>query len=259
MMGIESNISQNENAPEAADTDFGPDSWEKQIDEEPAEPSDTQEQPAQYSLRGAKEYLQAFEKDELPFISGKVPLTPELLKALGVVEGEAPDIFKRWEAILGARGQLAALRKALKREPAGGDQTTQLVRLCDGIELLRDTGCDRDYFATVKVAGVKVANHDRDYFATVKVADHRETYRLDSPDMQRWLRNHYFEKTGQAPSIHRVIDAIGVLQGGRAQSQAREVPIYLRCGRDDVIGDVYIDLGRRDWKICENQSRWQRL
>jgi hypothetical protein len=237
-MEIRSDISQNENvlistSPEAATA----------VDDDPDFGLDPQERPSQYSLRDAKEYLRAFEEEELPFISGKVTLRPGLLKALEVIKGKAPDTFNRWEDILRSRKQLPELQKALNKQAEDRPSTaTQLVRLCDDIELLQDKGCDRHFFATVKVQG------GRRYFATVKVSDHLETYRLNSLDMQSWLRNRFYEKTGQAASDRYVKDAIGVLQG-RAQSQAREVPIYLRCGRDDVSGDVYIDLGRRDWKI----------
>jgi hypothetical protein len=183
-------------------------------------------------LGEAISFLNGVEK-QLVSTPGKVPLTPEFLNSLRIVRRGAPNVFSRWEGILTGRKQLSEVRKALQDTEPTDDQpsqATRMVRLCDDAQLLRDTGCDR-YF-----------------FATVKVADHVETYRLDSLDTEEWLRDRYFEETGRAASVHCVKDALGIVKG-RAHREALEVPVFLRCGRHDTSGDVYIDLGRRDWKI----------
>jgi hypothetical protein len=116
--------------------------------------------------------------------------------------------------------------------PGGGRQSRadELVRLAkeSGIELFHDP----DLYS--------YASFERD--------GHRETVRLRSGAFDRYLRHHYFQRTGKSPNSQALADAIATLEG-EAWFSGEMLGVDLRLAGGD--GVIYLDLGDPDWTVVE--------
>ncbi|MCL4209630.1 MAG: hypothetical protein HRU76_13495 [Phycisphaeraceae bacterium] len=104
---------------------------------------------------------------------------------------------------------------------AGGgrkSQATELVDLCDGVELFHD---------------------DDTGYASVHVEDHIETLAIRGRGFRRWLARQYFEATDKAPGNQMLADAINVIEG-HAFFRGPQVKVHVRLA--DHEGVIYLDL-----------------
>ena len=85
-------------------------------------------------------------------------------------------------------------------------------------------------------------------FATVQVKDHRETYRIKSPEFRRWLNYQYYQVTGSAPSSKTLAEAVNAIEA-IANYDGAEREVFCRLGK---VGDkLYLDLGNDKWEVVE--------
>ncbi len=92
-------------------------------------------------------------------------------------------------------------------------------------------------------------------FADLMIDGHRETWPVRGSRLRSWLRQKYYEATGDAPGAGAVSSAINLLEA-RAQFDAPRRAVYLRVGEDD--GRVYLDLADDRWRAVEiGPDGWQ--
>jgi hypothetical protein len=92
-------------------------------------------------------------------------------------------------------------------------------------------------------------------FATVDVQDHRETYRIKSPDFRKWLNYKFYQKTGGAPSSKAMAEAINAIEA-IASFEGDKHEDFCRLGRH---GDkLYLDLCNDEWEVVEiDRDGWR--
>jgi hypothetical protein len=118
--------------------------------------------------------------------------------------------------------------RALAQDESMRDPTIaeQLVGLADGAEL----------FHVDQVA-----------YASVIVDGHRETWRVGSKAMGKYLSHRYFEQTKRIAGAQAVADAIRTLEG-KAVFGGAEGKVYIRIAN---VGDVvYLDLADRERRVA---------
>jgi hypothetical protein len=92
---------------------------------------------------------------------------------------------------------------------------------------------------------------ERKPYANVPRNQHRETYRIDSEDMDMYLRQEFFEATKEAfrhgmPLPKDILKEIIDTLTARALFEGPEEKVYLRTGEAD--GALYIDLVDAAWR-----------
>jgi hypothetical protein len=85
-------------------------------------------------------------------------------------------------------------------------------------------------------------------FADLIIDGHRETWPLRSKRFQAWLRQHYYERTWDAPSPAAVNAALNVLEA-QAQFDGPQRKVSLRLAEQD--GLMYLDLADEFWRCIE--------
>jgi len=93
-------------------------------------------------------------------------------------------------------------------------------------------------------------------FADISVSNRTETWAIRSSNFKLWVRQVYYRATDGAPSGEAMETALGVLEA-KALFDGEEMPVYLRCAEHD--GNIYIDLGDRDWRMVEVSSGGWRI
>jgi hypothetical protein len=85
-------------------------------------------------------------------------------------------------------------------------------------------------------------------FADLIIDGHRETWPLRSKRFQTWLRQHYYERTWDAPSPAALNAALKVLEA-QAQFDGPQRKVSLRLAEHD--GLMYLDLADEFWRCIE--------
>jgi hypothetical protein len=85
-------------------------------------------------------------------------------------------------------------------------------------------------------------------FADLIVDGHRETWPLRSKRFQTWLRQHYFERTWDAPSPAALNATLNVLEA-QAQFDGPQRKVSVRLAEHD--GLIYLDLADEFWRCIE--------
>jgi hypothetical protein len=85
-------------------------------------------------------------------------------------------------------------------------------------------------------------------FADLISDGHRETWPLRSKRFQTWLRQHYYERTWDAPSPAALNAALNVLEA-QAQFDGPQRKVSLRLAEHD--GLMYLDLADEFWRCIE--------
>jgi len=92
-------------------------------------------------------------------------------------------------------------------------------------------------------------------FADLIVDGHRETWPLRSKRFQTWLRQHYYERTWDAPSPATLNAALNALQA-QAQFDGPQRKVSVRLAEQD--GWIYLDLADEFWRCVEiSANRWR--
>jgi hypothetical protein len=95
---------------------------------------------------------------------------------------------------------------------------------------------------------------DQIAYITFEVGGHRETHRLGSNPVRRYLQRQYFEANGTIPSSQAIQEALGVMEG-EALFKGPEYPVYVRLAEQN--GSIYLDLGDPGWRQVEiTASDW---
>jgi hypothetical protein len=84
--------------------------------------------------------------------------------------------------------------------------------------------------------------------ADLIIDGHRETWPLRSKRFQAWLRQHYYERTWDAPSRAALNAALNVLEA-QAQFDGPQRNISIRVAEQD--GLIYLDLADEYWRCVE--------
>jgi hypothetical protein len=85
-------------------------------------------------------------------------------------------------------------------------------------------------------------------FADLIVDAHRETWPLRSKRFQTWLRQHYYERTWDAPCPAALNAALNVLEA-QAQFDGPQRKVSVRIAEHD--GLIYLDLADEFWRCVE--------
>jgi hypothetical protein len=92
-------------------------------------------------------------------------------------------------------------------------------------------------------------------FADLIIDGHRETWPLRSKRFQTWLRQHYYERTWDAPSPAALNAALNALEA-RAQFDGPQRKVSVRLAEHD--GLIYLDLADEFWRCVEiGASGWR--
>jgi hypothetical protein len=92
-------------------------------------------------------------------------------------------------------------------------------------------------------------------FADLIIDGHRETWPLRGKRFQAWLRQHYYERTWDAPSPAALNAALNVLEA-QAQFDGLQRKVSLRLAEQD--GLIYLDLADEFWRCVEiGASGWR--
>jgi hypothetical protein len=89
---------------------------------------------------------------------------------------------------------------------------------------------------------------DEDAYADIKVDGHRETWRVRSRGLRRWLMRRFYEETNGAPNSEAVASAINVIEA-KAHHSTETRPVDLRAA--GLEGDIYIDLCDKTWRAIK--------
>lgn len=116
-----------------------------------------------------------------------------------------------------------------------GSQATQLIELCNSIELFHTP--------------------DKESFVTFPVDNHFETWPMKAPGFKRWLARQYYITHAKAVNSKSIQDALITLDG-KAQYEGAEIPVFLRLGKAN--GKMYVDMTNKEWEIIEiDSSGWR--
>jgi hypothetical protein len=85
-------------------------------------------------------------------------------------------------------------------------------------------------------------------FADLSIDGHQETWPLRGKRFQGWLRQHYYERTWDAPSPAALNAAINVLEA-QAQFDGPQRKVSIRLAEHD--GLIYLDLADEFWRCIE--------
>jgi hypothetical protein len=85
-------------------------------------------------------------------------------------------------------------------------------------------------------------------FADLIIDGHRETWPLRSKGFQTWLRQHYYERTWDAPSPAVLNAALNALEA-QAQFDGPQHQVTVRLAEHD--GLIYLDLADEFWRCVE--------
>ena len=85
-------------------------------------------------------------------------------------------------------------------------------------------------------------------FADLIIDAHRETWPLRSKRFGAWLRQHYYERTWDAPSPAALNAALNVLEA-QAQFDGPQRNVSVRLAEQD--GLIYLDLADEFWRCVE--------
>jgi hypothetical protein len=85
-------------------------------------------------------------------------------------------------------------------------------------------------------------------FADLIIDGHRETWPLCSKRFQAWLRQHYYERTWDAPSPAALNGALNALEA-QAQFDGPQRKVSIRLAEHD--GRIYLDLADEFWRCVE--------
>ena len=92
-------------------------------------------------------------------------------------------------------------------------------------------------------------------FADLIIDGHRETWPLRGKRFQAWLRQHYYERTWDAPSPAAINAALNALEA-QAQFDGPQRKVSLRLAEHD--GLIYLDLADEFWRCIElGANRWR--
>jgi hypothetical protein len=95
---------------------------------------------------------------------------------------------------------------------------------------------------------------DQVAYITFEVGGHRETHRLVSKPVRRYLQRQVFERTGAIPSSQAIQEALGVMEG-EALFKGPERRVHVRLAEQS--GSIYLDLGDPAWRQVEiTASSW---
>jgi hypothetical protein len=93
-------------------------------------------------------------------------------------------------------------------------------------------------------------------FADLIIDGHRETWPLRSKRFLAWLRQHYYERTWDAPSPAALNAALNVLEA-QAQFDAPQRKVSVRLAEQD--GLIYLDLADEFWRCIEISAAGWRI
>ena len=85
-------------------------------------------------------------------------------------------------------------------------------------------------------------------YADLTITGHRETWPVRGVRFRAWLRRHYYQATGLAPSADYVNSTLNLLEA-RAQFDGPERELHLRVAEHD--GHIYLDLADEHWHAVE--------
>jgi hypothetical protein len=85
---------------------------------------------------------------------------------------------------------------------------------------------------------------------------HRETWPLRGKHFQAWLRQHYYERTWDAPTPAALNVALNVLEA-QAQFDGPQRKVSLRLSEQD--GLIYLDLADEFWRCIEISANGWRI
>jgi hypothetical protein len=85
-------------------------------------------------------------------------------------------------------------------------------------------------------------------YADLPIDGHRETWPIRSKRFRGWLRQHYYERTWNAPAPAAVGEAVNVLEA-QAQFDSPERGVSVRVAEHD--GLMYLDLADEFWRCIE--------
>jgi hypothetical protein len=91
-------------------------------------------------------------------------------------------------------------------------------------------------------------------FADLIIDGHRETWPLRSKRFQGWLRQHYYERTWDAPSPATLNAALNALEA-QAQFDNPQRKVSLRLAEQDGLTDEFwrcVEIGAHGWRIAED-------
>ncbi|MBI4968986.1 MAG: ATP-binding protein [Rhodospirillales bacterium] len=89
-------------------------------------------------------------------------------------------------------------------------------------------------------------------FASVPIDGHFENMPVRSERFRMWLRGRHYAATSGTVGGQAIQDAIEVIMA-RAVFDGPKYPTFIRIGEHD--GDIYLDLGGRDWKAVKVTAR----
>jgi hypothetical protein len=93
-------------------------------------------------------------------------------------------------------------------------------------------------------------------FADLFIGGHRETWPLRSKRFQAWLRQHYYERTWDAPNPAALNAALNVLEA-QAQFDGPQHQVTVRLAEHD--GLIYLDLADEFWRCVEISANGWRI
>jgi hypothetical protein len=88
-------------------------------------------------------------------------------------------------------------------------------------------------------------------FADLVINGHRETWPIRSVRFRAWLRRHYYETTGNAPSADCVNSTLNLLET-RAQFDGPERAVHVRVAEQD--GHIFVDLADEHVRAIEMRA-----
>jgi hypothetical protein len=92
-------------------------------------------------------------------------------------------------------------------------------------------------------------------YADLAIGGHRETWPVRSSRFRGWLRRHYYDATGDAPSAAALNSALNLLEA-RAQFDSPERTVHVRVAEHD--GHIYLDLADTSWRAVDiGPDGWQ--
>lgn len=89
---------------------------------------------------------------------------------------------------------------------------------------------------------------DEKTYVTFQVGDHKETWPVEGPRFEMFLRQRFFEAYGKAPKAQAPKDAIATINA-RAMFEGHEERVFLRIAGHE--GAVYVDLCNDRWEAVE--------
>jgi hypothetical protein len=105
-----------------------------------------------------------------------------------------------------------------------------------------------DVLLSIATAARLFHSSDGTGFADLIIDGHRETWSLRSKRFQGWLRQHYYERTWDAPSPAALNAALNALEA-QAQFDNPQRKVSLRLAEQD--GLIYLDLADEFWRCVE--------